>query len=388
MYSSTAPLAEHCVSETRGFLPPSDPLDRLSCEFEAWESAAHGLPKLLMSDHLRERLSALPQFPLRVLTDDRQLKRAMVVLSYLGHAYVWGGERPATQLPERIAVPRYEIATRLGRPPVLSYASYCLDNWYRFDIDREPELGNSGLIQNFLGGEDEEWFVLIHVDIELSAANAVAALTRTQEAALDGRVEDTIIVLTRIGDSIGSMVKTMRRMPEKCDPYMYYQRVRPFIHGWKNHPDLPEGLLYEGVSAYEGKPQTFRGETGAQSAIIPSLDAVLGVYHGLDDLKTYLMEMRQYMPPAHRAFLEFLESRSSVRDFVLKSGDSELRDKYDRCIQGVEGFRSIHLEFAAKYIFLQAQTDPKNPHQVGTGGTPFMSYLKKHRDETAAQRLG
>jgi indoleamine 2,3-dioxygenase len=43
----------------------------------------------------------------------------------------------------------------------------------------------------------------------------------------------------------------------------------------------------------------------------------------------------------------------------------------------------LHLEYAAAYIFRQAQTDAKNPHAVGTGGTPFMEYLKKHRDETA-----
>jgi indoleamine 2,3-dioxygenase len=33
------------------------------------------------------------------------------------------------------------------------------------------------------------------------------------------------------------------------------------------------------------------------------------------------------------------------------------------------------------------QTDSKDPHAVGTGGTPFMDYLKKHRDETGQNRL-
>ena len=27
-------------------------------------------------------------------------------------------------------------------------------------------------------------------------------------------------------------------MPEKCDPYIYYHRVRPFIFGTKDNPDL------------------------------------------------------------------------------------------------------------------------------------------------------
>ena len=147
-------------------------------------------------------------------------------------------------------------------------------------------------------------------------------------------------------------------------------------------------MTYEGVEAYGGRPQQFRGETGAQSAIIPSLDAMLGIRHKDDMLGAYLREMRTYTPPAHRVFIESLEARGSVRPFVKRSGQARLIELYDACIEGVERFRSLHLEYAATYIFRQAQTDAKNPHAVGTGGTPFMPYLTKHRDETAAHRLG
>ncbi len=183
------------------------------------------------------------------------------------------------------------------------------------------------------------------------------------------------------------MMATMRRMPEHCDPYIYYHRVRPYIHGWKNHPDLPDGLIYEGVDAYAGRPQKFRGETGAQSSIVPALDATLGVAHQQDELSLYLQEMRTYMPPEHRAFIESLESRTPVRPFVQSCGRPSLTAIFNACTDAVEKFRSLHLEYAAKYIFHQAQTDSKNPHAVGTGGTPFMQYLKKHRDETGHSRL-
>jgi hypothetical protein len=64
-----------------------------------------------------------------------------------------------------------------------------------------------------------------------------------------------------------------------------------------------------------------------------------------------------------------------------------LTSVFNACVEALENLRSLHFEYAAAYIFLQAQTDAKNPHAVGTGGTPFMPYLKKHRDETAQNRL-
>jgi indoleamine 2,3-dioxygenase len=381
-------FAETTISHDRGFLPLQDPLTLLPKVFNGWEEVAHQLPKLLVSNQIHRTIGDLPPFPLEEIHDSRELERAMVLLSYLGHAYVWGGPRPETVLPARLAVPWYDVAGKLGRPPVLSYSSYSLHNFFRFDSLREPECGNIGLIQNFLGGLDEEWFILIHVDIERKAGPAMALLHGCLDSAEAGQAEELEVHLAQVEASLRSMYATMLRTPEHCDPYIYYHRVRPYIHGWRNHPDLPDGLIYEGVTAFGGRPQQFRGETGAQSSIVPSLDAMLGVAHQQDALSLYLQEMRAYMPPAHRAFIESLEVRTSVRGFVQGCRRPSLTSVYNACTEAVENFRSLHLEYAAKYIFHQAQIDPKNPHTVGTGGTPFMRYLKKHRDETGQSRLG
>ncbi|HLJ24801.1 MAG TPA: hypothetical protein VKT71_11885 [Candidatus Acidoferrales bacterium] len=375
------------VNEERGFLPAQDPLKRLPKEFDAWEELASGLPKYLVSDQTRGRIADLPAFPSHALGDARERERAMLLLSYLGHAYVWGGPRPALILPAVLAAPWYEVASSLGRPPVLSYSSYALHNYYRLDASREIECGNLALIQNFLGGVDEEWFILIHVEIERKAGPALAVLGGCIDAAEEGDAERLEMLLTQVETSVRAMHATLRRMPEWCEPFIYYHRVRPYIHGWKNHPDLPEGVVYEGVEAYGGRPQQFRGETGAQSAIVPALDAMLGVGHKEDALSTYLKEMRTYMPPAHRSFIEALESRRAVRPFVQRAGRRGLTAAYNACVECLESFRALHLEYAATYIFQQAQTDAKNPHAVGTGGTPFMDYLKKHRDETGEHQL-
>lgn len=375
------------VNDDRGFLPVQDPLTHLPKPFDAWENTATLLPKLLASDQVRRTIEELPEFPLNEIHDHRERERAMVILSYFGHAYVWGGPRPEITLPRNVAVPWHRVAESLGRPPVLSYSSYALHNFFRFDPSREIECGNIGLIQNFLGGLDEEWFVLIHIEIERKAALAVSLLHRCLDAAEAGQGEQLETLLAKVESSLNSVNRTMLRMPESCDPYIYYHRVRPYIHGWKNHPDLPNGVIYEGVAAYGGRPQQFRGETGAQSSIVPSLDAMLGISHQKDMLSLYLQEMRAYMPPDHRAFIESLERRTPVRAFVERCGRPLLTSIYNACTGAVETFRSLHLEYAARYIFHQAQTDAKNPHAVGTGGTPFMPYLKKHRDETAQGRL-
>src|ERR1700756_3657854 len=98
--SNFAPAINH----DRGFLPLQDPLIRLPKPFDAWENMALQLPKLFASDQLRRILVDLPPFPIEELSNLRETERAMVLLSYLGHAYVWGGSRPVTVLPARIAV--------------------------------------------------------------------------------------------------------------------------------------------------------------------------------------------------------------------------------------------------------------------------------------------
>jgi indoleamine 2,3-dioxygenase len=314
----------------------------------------------------------------------------MTILSFLAHAYVWGEANVVDRLPAVIAVPWHRVSELLGRPPILSYASYALENWRRLDANRPIELGNICLLQNFLGGQDEEWFVLIHVAIEAKAGPALAAIIGAQKAVAENRPESVASQLAIIARTIETMHAILLRMPERCDPYIYFHRVRPYIHGWSNHPSLPSGMLYEGVHAFGGNAQKFRGETGAQSSIVPSLDAALGITHGKDMLYSYLLEMRDYMPPAHRRFIATVESGPSVRDYAIahKEQVPAIIDNYNAAVESLERFRSTHLEYAHSYIIKQSRGGARNPNSVGTGGTPFGPYLKKHRDETARAKLG
>lgn len=370
----------------RGFLPQQDPKQALTEDFLAWENAAKNLPKLLVAGIVRKTIEALPAFDVAKLQNQEQHERAMLILSYLGHAYVWGEKNVPTSIPAILAKPWHEVAKKLKRPPVLSYASYALANWKRLDPQGPVDLGNIVLIQNFLGGVDEEWFILIHVAIENRAAQALNSSLDAIKAVQEADITKLTSSLKAVEASIKSMCETLDRMPEKCDPYIYYNRVRPYIHGWKNHPSFPTGLIYTGVDEYKNEPQKFRGETGAQSSIIPTLDGLLAITHTHDELYHYLQEMRSYMPEEHRNFIAYVEQTSQLRKFVQEhaSSNPELKELYNSCIMLINRFRQTHLNYAASYIQHQHQASAGNPTAVGTGGTPFMSYLKKHQSETEA----
>ena len=362
----------------RGFLPEEDPLETLPAPFSEWEHVAKTLPKLLVAGKFHAHFQALSPFPTAKLQNSREFARAMQLLSYFGHAYVWGQKTVPHAIPNLLAQPWHDVAKVLDRPPVLSYASYALANWKRLDPQGPIDLGNIVLIQNFLGGIDEEWFILVHVAIE---AKAIAALNACASAIQSKDIPTLKKALETIEASLTSMCETLDRMPERCDPYIYYTRVRPYIHGWKGHPSFTDGLIYEGVKEYEEMPQKFRGETGAQSSIIPTLDGLLGITHTQDELYHYLQEMRTYMPPEARTFVAYVEQNSQVRAIVQKHLP-ELKPLYNSCVTLINRFRHTHLNFAATYIQKQHQATLDNPTAIGTGGTPFMPYLKKHQDET------
>ena len=382
-----AKIADFGITEEFGYLPAHAPALALSAGNEEWDQFGRDIPKLLMGTNFRSRVKALPEFNINKLNGEAEIQRAMLILSYIGQSYQWSENNPATLMPANLAIPWHQVGKLVGRPPILSYQSYASDNWRRFDASGPIECGNIGLLQCFLGGQDEEWFILIHIEIEKKAGKALKAIEDAQSAVSENDADQLEVALTNLRSALAAMYEVLGRMPERCDPYIYFHRVRPYIFGWRNNPSLPDGVIYEGVDEYKGVGQKFRGETGAQSAIIPAMDAVLGIDHERDELREYLMEMRMYMPPKHVAFIEAVEAGPSVRNFVAIAKRASLTTVFNDCVELVANFRAMHLEYAGTYIHAQAQATPGNPSAVGTGGTPFMTYLRKHRDETKTQTL-
>lgn len=380
-------LKSFSVSAELGFLP-KDPLQRLSLTYSALEDALETMPEHLAAHTWGPAAEAIPAIDVKNLRHD-ECGRAHLLLSYAASGYVLENvgskEGARTRIPANIAVPLVQVSDIIGLPPILTYDDYCLSNWRRIKRHGPIALGNIALMQHFVAGKgkrDEEWFILVHVEIEACAGSAIAAAIRAQKAMEDNDPRTCEQELSKIHNALKNMKAVMKRMPEQCDPRIYLPYVRPWIWGWKNNPNTPDGVIYAGVEKYAGKPQQFRGETGAQSSIMPFLDALLGVVHAPSDLSEHLAELRAYMPSGHRRLIEAVESRPALRSFV--SNHRSMYEIYNECLIEMWKFRNKHYQYAHVYIF-NHETAPKSKggsHDVGTGGTSFRESLRKHLQET------
>ncbi|HEV3111842.1 MAG TPA: hypothetical protein VGY99_15250 [Candidatus Binataceae bacterium] len=364
----------------RGFLPEPDPLCAFpsNSEFAVLDEIGRDLPSLLHDRGFRQyaRMLKIPLWPEdRARSSDLpQLRLYYVRVGFLASAYVnQVGEEAAKVLPANLAAPLYRACRLLKRPPILSYDGYALYNWKRFRKDGPIALGNIDTIQNFVHFYDEHWFILVHVEIESIAARILDATARVQ-AAIDSR--DAAVVnesLWAIAGAVNDQIRVLRRIPEKMDPALYYKTFRPYIQFFEN-------VSYEGVEqssdADGGAPvqMNFRGETGAQSSIMPTLVAFMKIPHKPSMLTNHLADMRNYMPAEHRQVIEFVAAMPSVREQADKHA-------FNAILDAMAEFRSVHYGWAQEYINRRTD-DPR-----GTGGTPYMQWLQQLIDETLAFKI-
>jgi indoleamine 2,3-dioxygenase len=296
----------------------------------------------------------------------------MLLLSMFANAYISCGPDPVRIIPLVLAVPLSEVANSSGRPPISSHASIVLNNWRRINPKGPIELENLRTVQNFLGGQDEDWFFLTTVAIESLGAPALSAVLEGLEAAASSDNNKFVDALERITKAINNCTNVLDRIPEKCAPHIFYSQIRPFLAGWPE-----EGIIYEGVS---DEPKVYIGGSAAQSSLLQSIDAAMGIFHPHADSGPFLKKMRKYMPLAHRKFIEYLETQLSLKKYVEQNESCELNDALNRCINTLDGFRKKHMQIAVHYILDQVK-DGENV--IGTGGTEFVTFLSRTRTETS-----
>lgn len=354
-----------------GFLPAHVPATRFLRfpELAVLDELGHDLPSLLHDRGFRKYAAQLrlPSWPGPTINpaDLPEMQLYYVRLGFLASAYVnQVGETRADRLPRNIAVPLDQVCKLMRRPPILSYDGYALFNWKRFDPQGPIALGNIDTIQNFVHLYDEHWFILVHVEIEAIHAGVLAAMERASSAVTQKDAASVNRALKDIAAGVWKQVGVLRRIPEKMDPALYYKTFRPYITFF-------EGVLYEDV---EPQPASYRGETGAQSSVMPSLVSFMKVPHRPSDLIDHLKDMRNYMPAEHRQVLDEIERMPSVRPLADK-------EPYNDVLEAMATFREVHIGWAQEYINKRV-TDPR-----GTGGTPYMRWLGQLIEETRSAKM-
>ena len=355
----------------RGFLPEQDPL----CAFPAGspyvllDEVGESLPGMLEHHGFRERMRSL-QIPLWPESRTRkadlpELRLYYLRIGFIASAYINQlGEPPIHSLPATIALPLCRICRILKRPPILSYDGYALYNWKRLDPAGPIALGNIDTIQNFVHLYDEHWFILVHVEIEAIAARILDAVARIQGALAVRDYPAVNTALVQIAEAIEAQTRVLKRIPEKMDHRLYHRTFRKYIRFF-------EDVHYEGVSQ---SPISYRGETGAQSSIMPLLVGLMKIRHRPSALTNHLADMRHYMPAEHRALIETIEQLPDLHQWAAPVC-------FNRVLAAMAAFREVHYDWAEQYIH-QHTDDPR-----GTGGTPYMKWLRQLIDETRAAGL-
>ncbi len=353
-----------------GFLPQQDPLSAFPADsaYSILDQIGRDLPSLLQDKQFRHYAKALKIPPFQDPGRHSRLPELRLYylrMGFLASAYInQVAQEPCQILPANIAVPLVRVCTLLKQPPILSYDGYALYNWRRFQQDQPIELGNIDTLQNFVHLYDEHWFILIHVEIEAIAADILAAIKGIYTAQQFESEPDITAELWQINSAIERQVKVLKRIPEKMDPALYFKTFRPYILFFKN-------VIFEGV---DQKAVNFRGETGAQSSIIPVLVAFLKIPHQSSILTEHLEDMRNYMPQRHRQYLQQVSVMPSIR---IKA----YREVFNAILDNLIEFRKVHFGWANLYIH-QHVKDPR-----GTGGTPYMKWLQQLIDETEAYKI-
>jgi indoleamine 2,3-dioxygenase len=377
------------VDERRGFLPGTDPLeafdvaryDRTVGDYlERLDELGETLPERLRSGDLGPAVRSLDPPPSGALGSLTRWEtvRLRQVTAFLASAYVHAaGHEPVDRLPAGVAVPLFRSSARLGVEAVLAYDVLCLHNFRRRDANGGFAVENLGTVQRFSRHDDERWFVAVHVAIEAAAAPALTACARAQRAIAREEADDRERLRTdleTVASSLAAQTDVMRRMTEGNDPAVFASEFRPYFDGF-------DGVVYEGVDPLGGEPQSFRGASGAQSAVLPAIDATLGVDHDETALLAALGDMRSYVPPAHRRAIRAFETGPDVRRYVASRREEPLVAAFNRCVDRLGEFRRVHFQQVVQYV------REASDETAGTGGTDFVPFLERMREETEARKL-
>jgi indoleamine 2,3-dioxygenase len=272
-------------------------------------------------------------------------------------------------------------------------------------------------MHTFTGVFDEAWFYLVPVVIDYHGSSIINSILSAQKAILTHDLESVVQNINHIATRISELIPILKRMYERCDPQVFWRRVRAYSGGSKNSERFPNGIFYEGVLDSDhhvnlemtnppellGTWRAYPGASAGQSPLIHTIDVALSIEHqpigtcpvsgststvpcpSSKSLPNPMLEMREALPKEFQEFIRDLSLAPNIKQFCEANKQSqELIFEFNRACQNMKEFRDIHLQMATKYIVLQRQG---NSTAVGTGGTDLVPFLKQVRQETQKNKI-
>ena len=373
-----------------GFLPIDNPLEKLPYKYEKLEEILNkmkinqkdGCNGYIYYNKLKEIVdNEMPFYDVTYETDNKLLAGLFRDFCFIASAYSLESSHLTVNsqkiyskavdiIPVKIAEPLIILSEKLGVYPWLDYAhGYGLNNAILIGNDKN-DYKCYKTIRTFNGCESEKGFINVHVAM---VAQTSELLEQQQNILYNISINNRNI----FNDSLhkhyiifSNIIETLQTMWKASD-YKDYLSFRTFIMGQKGnklcYPD--ENLIFnrsDGSLEYH----SYRGETGAQDSIIPSIDNLFQLKYPRNKLTEYLYDLRSYRPKDHQEYINYCgyyADELGFKEYVYENSKScILLLKNLNCLRM---FRKKHWNLTKKYIIQNTK------HPVATGGTPITTWL-------------
>jgi indoleamine 2,3-dioxygenase len=301
---------------------------------------------------------------------ERQLQRAHHVLTFLVQFYT--RTVPPTEsinVPRSLTIPLLRVSMELQQAPFITYSDHALNNWsHKVPHEEEmfPATDNLCAQTTFTGTLEENEFHMTDIRIELKGAKAVESMRLAAKEIVDSDYKpdarSIAQYLNQAADAIGKMKEYLMSTKELVTPETFYNDIRPWLAGTDTDP-WPRKWTWEGSEDIDGSDDMLKktsGPTAAQSPLVPTLDAYLGLEE--DERKSaFLDRVRVYMMSGHGAFLQHLRSNGRpIRLFVEKMArvqgpGSPVVSAYNAAVSALKLFRDAHLVIVTLYVIVPSR---------------------------------
>ncbi|KAK6760395.1 hypothetical protein RB195_021748 [Necator americanus] len=362
-------LSRFRVSKELGFLTRCD-ISKISEYYRPWIDLCANMIELIRKNCVKQAVLKLPELTTCNLVTYEDWRIAHLLLVTIASGYLWSGDpcEAPTVMPKIIGLPLVDVSERLGIRPVICHASACLANWQL--IDKKLPFSPDNLQLNafkFLDSKANHWFFTVTAQIEKDFAPCIYEIICAVNLSTRKKLVNLDSALSSIVNCLNNALKTMKRMNEHLSPKEFYHKIRPFLWGYNVGSLKQCGIIFEGME--DKGPLKYGGGSAAQSSTIQLIDAFLKVEHTGPE-KVFLIEQREYMPREHRDLLNWVETETPVEKST---------ERRQQALDALRAFRSLHLTIVAQYILTQIEHSSST---TGTGGTPFMQFLKNVRADT------